>query len=126
MAVDISPPFTSDISNGIIFNDDEQVWLGLYEGGTVREFNTLTDYEGVYSNLEETKMVFVEMRFGLDDQVWITDICIFEIGSARDDGEPADNFGDVGVPEMLEQMNFPGDESDLIFQAFLTETRKAN
>lgn len=125
--MDIAPPFgTKEILHGIIFNDGEEVWMGIYGGGTVREFNVLSDYEGVYTDLEESKIAFVEIQHGVEDQVWIKDVCVFEIGRRGTDGEPAEDFGDVGVPEILGEMEFPSDDSDLMFQAFLTETRKAN
>ena len=113
-----------NIVNGLIFRDEnDDIWLGKYENGTVRVFNPLSDFEGIYDDLELTKIAFVQVD-EKGDQLWIRDVCKFEVG--KGDGMMDESLEPVVVTEMLEELDFPSTESDDMFGSFLTASGKAN
>jgi len=123
---------TGDIEYAMIFNDGEDgIWMGKYENGTVREFSTLSDYEGVYMDLPLSKFAFVSVQEGTDDQVWIKDICTFVIGKAPEADVVIDSLeegalDEVPVTYMMEELNFPSDDTDMVFRGFFAEAGKMN
>lgn len=107
---------------GVIFkDDDDDIWLGKYENGTVRDFGSLSDFEGIYYDMELTKFAFVEIKNGENDQVSIRDICKFELGEEPEPGSYA-----VPVTRVLEELDFPSESSDAMFGGFLQSAGKAN
>lgn len=108
---------------GVVFKDEnDDIWLGKYENGTVKEFGPLSDFEGIYDDLELTKFSFVEINEGENDQVWINDICKFELGKEiEEDG----NGYAVPVTQVLVELEFP-DGTDDLFGGFLQSAGKAN
>ena len=114
-----------DTQYGIIFKDDEDgIWLGKYTNGTVREFNPLSDFEGVYDTLELSKVAFVAVQESENEQIWIKDICKFEVGKQSEDLN--EEIAIVSVEDMLREFNFPSEDSDSMFGSFLASAGKAN
>ncbi len=115
----------SAINYGLIFKDGEDdVWLGKYNNGTIRDFGALTDSEGVYEDLPMEKFAFVKYKESENDRLLISDISTFEIGKSTDHGE--NEIEPKHVTEMLEAMNFPSEDSDNMFRSFLNAAGKAN
>jgi len=111
------------IQNGIIFRDEEdQIWLGKYEDGTIKSFESLADYEGFYDDLPLERLVFVEID-EQGEQLWIKDLFTFTVG--KDDGTNED-IDPVVITQVLEDLGFPSEESDDMFASFLTAAGKAN
>jgi len=109
---------------GLIFNDgDDGIWMGMYKNGIIREFRTLSDFEGVYDDLALSKFAFVAVKEDDNERVWIKDICTFEIGRQRDEGE---EVGITSVTEMLKDLDFPSEDSDNMFITFLTSAGKTH
>jgi hypothetical protein len=107
---------------GLIFRDSEdEIWLGKYENGTIREFGALSDFDGIYEDLEFSKFAFVEVKDGDNEQLSLRDICVFEIGKQQDEEVDA-----VAVTEMLQELDFPSEDADGIFGSFLASAGKAN
>jgi len=111
-------------SYGLIFNDgDNGIWLGLYEEDTIREFSTLSDFDGVYEDLALSKFAFVEVENADEERVMVNDICTFEVGRT---GVSDDEVGIALVTEMLEDLRFPSEDCDDMFRNFLMEAGKTN
>ena len=112
-------------SYGLIFRDAEDtIWLGVYENSTVERFYPLSDFNEVYEDLPLEKFAFVEVEEADNDQVWINDINTFEIGK-RPNYE-TEEVETIPVTIMLEDMQFPSNDTDSMFRSFLQEIGKSN
>ncbi len=110
---------------GLIFRDDEDnIWLGMYDNSTIKEFATLSDFDNIYGDLPLEKFIFVEVQELLNGSVRTNNINIFGIGK-RPNYE-TEEIETASVQEMLKEVNFPSDQSDLIFRSFLSELGKTN
>lgn len=115
----------SDTNYGLIFRDDnDDIWLGEYESGTVRNFSMLSDFEDVYGDLALEKFGFVEVKKEPNEQIWINDLSTFEIGK-RSENE-SEEVNAVAVTIMLTEMQFPSKDSDQMFRSFLSNVGKTN
>lgn len=112
-------------SYGLIFRDDDDyIWLGEYENGTVRNFAMLSDFEDVYGDLALEKFAFVEVSMEPNERMWINDISTFEIGKRLD--TETEEVNAVAVTTMLTEMQFPSKDSDQMFISFLSNAGKMN
>ena len=110
---------------GLVFKDDnDDIWLGRYENGTIREFNPLSDFEGIYNELATSKLAFVEVKDDENKRIWINDICKFEVGKQNEDSN--NEIAIVSVEDMLKEFNFPSEDSDSMFGSFLVSAGKTN
>ena len=110
---------------GLVFRDSEdEIWLGKYENGTIREFGALSDFDGIYEDLELSKFAFVEFMDRDNDQLSLRDICIFEIGKQDEDAD--EEVDAIAVTEMLRELDFPSEDADGIFESFLASAGKTN
>ena len=113
------------IQYGLVFrDDDDEIWLGKYENGTIQAFGALSDFDGIYEELELSKFAFVEIDEGENEQIAIRDICSFEIGKQDESG--AEEVDTISVTEMLQEVNFPSEESDSMLGSLLAAGGKSN
>jgi len=113
--------FSGDIITGFIFKEDDDVFLGLFENGHVADFLPISDWDGIYDGLEETKIMVVEVKRS-NGSVAINDLVSLEIGKNID----GDEFLPVVVREMLQDLDFPSEDTDMMFASYLTEAGKSN
>jgi len=111
----------ADIKKGLIFKDDNGVWLGVLENGSIASFNPVSDFDGVYDELPETKFCVVEIEFLENDNIAINDKTWVEIGLAKDGKDPAieGNFESKTISFMLQDMEFPSEDADLMFASLI-------
>ncbi len=110
---------------GLIFNDGaDGIWLGKYDGNTVRTFERISDFDGVYEDLPLEKFAFVMIENGANDQIVISDISTFEMKEQSPYDDEKHNI--VEVTAMLEKLNFPSNGTDNIFRTLLTSSGKMN
>jgi len=113
------------VGYGLIFKDAaDDIWLGKYENGSIKEFGTLSDMEDIYEDLPLEKFAFVEIKEEEFGRLWINDISRFEIGK-RSEGS-VESIDPKPVTELLTSMNFPSDDCDNMFRSFLHAAGKAN
>ena len=113
-------------SFGIVFRDaNDDIWLGLYENSTIRDFGPLSDFDGFYTDLPYTKFAMVAVREAENEQVLLKDICTFEVGRHKENVYDEDPTP-TAVTEMLADMNYPSDETDEMFTSFLGSAGKTN
>ena len=100
--------------SGFVFKDqDDVVYLGIFENGAVNEFSAISDFDGIYIDLLLTKVVAVEISYGVGGRFWINDLCSFEVGKETDEG-----FIPTEFTTMLEELDFPSDDMNDIFIKF--------
>jgi len=115
-----------DIQYGLVFRDEEDnIWLGMYEDSTIRAFGPMSDFEGVYENLPLSKFAFVSIKDEGNGRIWINDLHDFEM-CAGQDHENADDPDVISITEFLHEIDFPSDVSNDVFRRFLNESGKAN
>ncbi len=113
----------NDIKKGVIFrHSDGIIYLGCFENGRVTMFNDISDFDGIYEDMELEKIRLVDVSFGANDSFWIKDLMSFEVGGHNEYGE----FIPAPVEHMLEDLKFPSDETDNMFGSFLVDIGKAN
>lgn len=100
---------------GLIFADQDEVWLGIYENGTIRKFAPISDFDGVYENLTLDKFSFIEMTEEVNDRVSIKDLWTIQVRKIG--GE----F--TTVAEMLHDLDFPSEHTDDLFGSYLCKVR---
>jgi len=116
----------NNITHGIVFKDDnDDVWMGEYENGSIAAFNPLTDFENVYEDLTSVKFMFVEIEEGSNEQVLINDLCSFEVGRESESLE-GEETKPMAVEDVLKQMQFPSEETDSLFASFYSDMNKGN
>ncbi len=119
-----------DRQYGLVFKDEnDDVWLGIYENSTIREFGSLSDYEGSYSDLEPSKFAFVEVEEDTNDRLWIKDLHTFEMcqrPGSENIPESEDDPDVVNISAFLLEVEFPSEASDNVFETFLSNSGKAN
>jgi hypothetical protein len=112
------------MQNGIVFRDkNDDIWLGVYEYGSIRNFEQLSDYEGVYEDLPHTKFAFVEVE-AKGEQVLIKDLCMFEMGRGITNDD--ESIEPATAEFILEDLEFPSKETDDMFGCLLSSAGKAN
>jgi len=110
---------------GLIFKDAaDDIWLGKYDNGSIKEFGTLSDMEDIYEDLPLEKFAFVELKEEMHGRIWINDVSRFEIGKRDEDSD--DSITPKPVTELLKALNFPSDDCDNMFRSFLHAAGKAN
>lgn len=110
---------------GLIFRDDEDnIWMGMYENATITSFFPLSDFDNVYGDLALEKFAFVGVQESENEQVWINDINTFEVG--KQPNYEKNEVEAIQVETMLAEMKFPSKESDSMFKSFLAEVGKTN
>lgn len=113
-------------SYGVMFiNEDEEVWIGKYENDTIREFFPFSNYWHVDEDLVPDKFIFVAINEGSSvEEVYVNNICVFEIGR----GSMTDDklISSVTAEMMLNEMEFPSNDTDELFRQFLVESGKTN
>ena len=99
---------------GFVFKDqDDIVYLGLFENGGVNDFSEISDFDGIYIDLLLTKVVVVEVSFDTGGRFWINDLCSFEVGKETDDGFIPTEFN-----TMLKDLDFPSEDMNEVFRTF--------
>jgi len=103
---------------GLIFNDGaDGIWLGMYENGTVTDFQRISDFEEIYDDLPLEKFAFVHVEINNMDQMLIQDISTYEMCHQMDL---------VPITKMLEDLRFPSCDTDRMFRTLLSESGKMN
>ena len=115
-----------DIQYGLVFRDEEDdIWLGIYENSTIRAFGPLSDFEDVYVDLPLSKFEFVEVNEDTNERIYINDLFSFEMCRSQDD-DNNDAPDVINIVDFLKEIDFPCDGSDDVFRTFLKESGKGN
>lgn len=113
----------SETKKGIIFRgSDDEIWLGYYENGRVTQFDNISDFENIYEDLPLEKLTIVDVQILENDNIMINDLVTFELGQQLEDGD----FVTRTVEYMLEDLQFPSEDSDNMFGTFLNDIGKSN
>ena len=102
---------------GLIFNDgNDNIYLGLYEDGTITEFGEISDHDDFYTDLPLHKFGFVTIKIDEHQNLSIRDICDFEMAKSGENGPEITN-----VTDMLEDLDFPSDDTEVAFKLLLDD-----
>jgi len=119
-----------DRQYGLVFKDEnDDVWLGIYENSTIRVFGSLSDFDGSYDDLELSKFSFVEIEEDANDRIWIKDLHRFEMCQRPNINESLEDQNDpdvINISQFLTEIHFPSEESDDVFSTFLNTSGKTN
>ncbi len=113
----------TDVRKGVIFRSGTgDVFLGSFDNGQITTFNSISDFDGVYDKMLPEKIHLVDISYGEGDSFWIKDLGAFEVGGHDESGE----FIPGPVEEMLNELQFPSEETDNMFNSFLNDIGKSN
>jgi len=88
---------------GLIFNNGHDIiYLGLYNEGSISEFNEISDFDGLYTNFPLHKFAFVSVNIDEYENLHILDINNFEIAK-QGEGVPIE----TNITVFLEEIEFP-------------------
>lgn len=91
---------------GLVFvHPTGTVQLGIFEHGTITEFNEISDYDGIYDNLPDNAFAVVEVIPEENGVVRLKDIKVLVF----------QHDPHWTIADMLEEASFPGPDMDIVF-----------
>lgn len=112
---------------GLIFKDeDDEIWLGMYENAAINKFKIISDFDGVYDKLSHEAFSLVEVGTDSNERFWLKDIYSFTMTCREEDAPEETELDAVTATDVLKQMGFPSEDADSMFRSFLANAGKAN